>query len=208
MYPEHNALAVVDEGGFVSVTEHWRGTASRELMMRRYLSEREREDHDKVGPRGRRGWLLGRIALKDAVRLERWRDAGAKPIWPVEIGVTNAPSGQPLVDGIHVSVSHKDDRAVAIVGARPVGIDLERIEPRTEAFLKIAFTPAELVLAAGRDEEYARLWAAKEAVAKALGTGMTDPKRFEVRAHGERLQIGDHIVDTKRDGDYMIAWTT
>ena len=207
-YPEHNALAVVDEGGFVSVTEHWRGTASRELMMRRYLSEREREDHDKIGPRGRRGWLLGRMALKDAVRLHRWRDAGAKPIWPVEIGVTNAPSGQPLVDGIHVSVSHKDDRAVAIVGARPVGIDLERIEPRTEAFLKIAFTPAELALAAGRDDEYARLWAAKEAVAKALGTGMTDPKRFEVRAYGDRLQIGDHVVDTKRDGDYMIAWTT
>jgi acyl transferase domain-containing protein/phosphopantetheinyl transferase (holo-ACP synthase) len=207
MYPEHNALAVEEPGGFVSVTEHWRGSASRELMMRRYLTERERADHDKVGPRGRRGWLLGRIALKDAVRMHHWRQ-GERPLWPAQIAVSNEPSGRPVVDGVHVSVAHKDDRAVAIVDAHvDVGIDLERIEPRTPAFLAIAFTPAELALAAGRNEEYARLWAAKEAVAKALGTGMTDPKRFEVRADGDKLRIGDFVVETQLDGDYAIAWT-
>jgi phosphopantetheinyl transferase (holo-ACP synthase) len=225
MYPEHNALAVEDPAGFVTVTEHWRGSASRELMMRRYLTERERGDHDRVGPRGRRGWLLGRIALKDAVRMHHWRQ-GERPLWPSQITVSNEPSGRPIVDGVHVSVAHKDDRAVAIVDAQvDVGIDLERIEPRTPAFLAIAFTPAELVLAAGRksgegparsaaeggakaiDAEYARLWAAKEAVAKALGTGMTDPKRFEVRADGDKLRIGDFVVETQLDGDYAIAWT-
>jgi 3-oxoacyl-(acyl-carrier-protein) synthase/malonyl CoA-acyl carrier protein transacylase/phosphopantetheinyl transferase len=206
-YPEHNALAVEDPAGFVTATEHWRGSASRELMMRRYLTECERADHERIGPRGRRGWLLGRIALKDAVRLHRWR-SGEHPLWPSQITVSNAPSGRPLVDGVHVSVAHKDDRAVAIVDAQvDVGIDLERIEPRTAAFLAIAFTPAELVLADGRDAEYARLWAAKEAVAKALGTGMTDPKRFEVRVHGDKLQIGDFVVETKLEGDYAIAWT-
>ncbi|HET9991212.1 MAG TPA: 4'-phosphopantetheinyl transferase superfamily protein, partial [Kofleriaceae bacterium] len=226
MYPEHNALAVEDPAGFVTVTEHWRGSASRELMMRRYLTEREREDHERTGPRARRGWLLGRMAIKDAVRVHHWRQ-GERPLWPSQIVVSNAPSGRPLVDypalpfgsaaspgqarlvdGVHVSVAHKDDRAVAIVDAHvDVGIDLERIEPRTPGFLAIAFTPSELALAAGRDDQYARLWAAKEAVAKALGTGMTDPKRFVVRAHGDKLQIGDFVVETKLEGDYAIAWT-
>jgi len=205
-YPEHHVLAVADPAGFVTATEHWRGAASRELMMRRYLGEAERADHDRIGPRGRRSWLLGRIAMKDAVRLYHWRN-GKRDLWPVEVAVSNAPSGQPLVAGVHVSVAHKDDRAVAIVDAeRDVGIDLERIEPRTEAFLKIAFTPAELAIGT-TDEMYARMWAAKEAVAKALGTGMTDPKRFEVRVVGEDLAVGDFTVHTRRDGDYAIAWT-
>ncbi|CAN5138369.1 type I polyketide synthase [soil metagenome] len=207
MYPELNVLAVPDPAGFVSVTEHWRGAASRELMMRRYLGEAERADHERTGPRGRRGWLLGRIAIKDAVRMDRWADR-VRPIWPVEVAVSNAPSGRPIVEGMHVSVAHKDDRAVAIVDHhREVGIDLERIEPRSASFLKIAFTQAEMVLAAGRDEWYARIWAAKEAVAKALGTGMTDPKKFEVHVAGDHLTIGDFTVETCRDGDHAIAWT-
>ncbi len=54
----------------------------------------------------------------------------------------------------------------------------------------------------------ARLWAAKEAVAKLRGTGMTDPKKFVVRAvDGERLTIDDTIVTTRRDGEYIVAWT-
>ena len=208
MYPETNALAV-PVADFVVVTEHWRGAASRELMMRRYLGERERIAHDALGPRGRRGWLLGRIAIKDAVRQHRWT-RGAGPIFPVEIEVTNEPSGRPVIDGgEHVSVAHKDDIAVAIVADHEVGIDIERIEPRTEAFAAIAYTAAERALGDGGDEWLTRLWAAKEAAAKALGTGLTDPKRFEVVARaGERLRIGEREIETRRDGDHIIAWTS
>jgi phosphopantetheinyl transferase (holo-ACP synthase) len=206
MYPETNVLAVPHDD-YVVVTEHWRASASRELMMRRYLGERERAAYDQIGPRGRRGWLLGRIAIKDAVRLERWKRAQG-PIFPVEIEVSNEPSGKPVIDGgLHVSVAHKDDIAVAIASERPVGIDIERIEPRSETFSGIAYTSAERALGEG-DEWLTRLWAAKEAVAKARGTGITDPKRFEVHTRsGDRVYIGDAVVDTRRDGDYIIAWT-
>jgi hypothetical protein len=38
---------------------------------------------------------------------------------------------------------------------------------------------------------------------------MTNPKAFEVRAlAGDRVEIDDVWVDTRRDGDYMIAWVT
>lgn len=207
MYPERNALAAPRED-YVAVTEHWRAAASRELMMRRYLGERERVQHDAIGPRGRRGWLLGRIAIKDAVRLHRWK-RGEGAIFPVEVEVRNEPSGRPVVDGgLRVSVAHKDELAVAIVSERDVGIDIERIEPRTDAFAGVAYTARELALGTG-DEHLARLWAAKEAVAKARGTGITDPKRFEVRAvDGERFVIDDDVVETRRDGNYVIAWTS
>ena len=47
-----------------------------------------------------------------------------------------------------------------------------------------------------------------DAAAKALGTGLTDPKRFEVVAReGDRLRIGEREIETRREGDHIIAWT-
>ena len=209
MYPEHNVLAE-PHGEWVLVREHWRAAASRELMMRRYLGERERAAHDALGPRGRRGWLLGRIAVKDAVRMHHWRD-GERPIFPVEIAVDNDAQGRPFVAGsdLPISIAHKDDLAVAIVGApgEAVGIDIEKIEARPDTFARIAYTAAELAFATD-DEQRARLWAAKEAVAKAGGTGITDPKQFEARPLGDgRFTIDDHVIDTRREGEYVIGWT-
>jgi acyl transferase domain-containing protein/phosphopantetheinyl transferase (holo-ACP synthase) len=212
MYPEHNALAVLRDG-YVEVTEHWRAAASRELMMRRYLGERERAQFAALPPRRQRGWLLGRIAIKDAVRRHLW-DGGAGPMFPVEVEVTHAASGQPLVNvaNLRVSVAHKEGRAVAIVGeGRAVGIDLERVAPRAEGFAAVAFAPEELAL--GEDREpldwQTRLWTAKEAVGKLRGTGVTDPRALVVRAvDGDRLVIEDIVVETRRDGDDVVAWCT
>jgi phosphopantetheinyl transferase (holo-ACP synthase) len=216
MYPERNALGVVGAGGHVAVTEHWRAAASRELIMRRYLGERERADFDALGARRRRSWLLGRIALKDAVRLHRWAN-GAGPLFPVEIAVANLASGRPTVtgpgcDGLRVSVAHKDEIAVALVAAdgRSPGIDVERIEPRTDGFARVAFTDRELALGGDRprDEWLTRLWTAKEAVAKARDKGLGDPRRFEVRdADGDRLIVDGTPVETRRDGELVVAWT-
>ena len=38
---------------------------------------------------------------------------------------------------------------------------------------------------------------------------MTDPKQLAVRAAGldGDLAIGDFTIETRRDGDYVIAWT-
>jgi phosphopantetheinyl transferase len=211
-YPETNTLAEPDAGvPYVKVVEHWRTVASRELVMRRYLGARERDDHERVAMRGRRAWLLGRIAIKDAVRRARWA-AGAGPQFPVEVEVRADAQGRATVAGVHVSVSHKDDVAVAIVGARPVGIDVETIAPRTESFVRISFSDEELALGAtaGHDpnEWMTRLWTAKEAVAKMRGTGMTDPRQIPVTsAAGETLVADGVTVHTRRDGAHVVAWT-
>jgi 3-oxoacyl-(acyl-carrier-protein) synthase/malonyl CoA-acyl carrier protein transacylase/phosphopantetheinyl transferase len=210
-YPERNALAET-HGPYVKVVEHWRTAASRELVMRRFLGARERAAHEQVGIRGRRAWLLGRIAIKDAVRLRRWATAPDAPIFPVEVEVTSDAQGRATVAGAHVSVAHKDDVAVAIAAARPVGIDVETIAPRTPGFVAISFTDGELALGAARgadrDEWMARLWTAKEAVAKMRGTGMTDPRALPVTSvDGDTLVVDGVRVHTHRDGAHVVAWT-
>ena len=215
-YPERNALAEVTGDGYAVVTEHWRTVASRELVMRRYLGAAERAHHDAVAARGRRAWLLGRIALKDAVRQHRWT-TGAGPMFPVEVAVDNDLAGRPRVHApggpdLAVSVAHKDDLAVALVGAAGTtpGIDVEHVETRPPSFAAVAATPPELALAPDADTDawLTRLWAAKEAVAKARGTGLTDPHRVPCTAvDGDRLIVDGVVVTTRRHGDHVVAWT-
>ena len=215
MYPERHALAE-PRGAYHRVVEHWKGAASRELMMRRYLGEPERAAHEALGPRRRRAWLLGRIAVKDAVRAHAWATDPDAPIFPVEVTVANDADGRPILTGrfagLRVAIAHKDDVAVARVtdAAHRPGIDIERIEPRTDTFATTAFRPAEIALGGDRprDAWLTTLWAAKEALAKARGTGLGDPRRFTVEAiHGDRLIVDGHPVFTHREGDHVIAWT-
>src|SRR5205823_13334747 len=138
-------------------------------------------------------WLAGRIAAKDAARDWLWRH-GNGPIFPVEIAVDSEPSGRPVlrVPGgldLRVSIAHKGDVAVATVAlGRDVGIDLERVEPRADGFEATALTDAErrvLPEGEGRDAAVTLLWAAKEAVGKARGTGLAGrPRALEVTARG------------------------
>jgi phosphopantetheinyl transferase len=150
-----------------------------------------------------------------------WR-LGEGPLFPVEVTIDNEPSGRPVASApggrdVRVSIAHKDGIAVAMASeGRAVGIDVERVEARGEAFAAIALTRDELRLVDGemegpaRDEGWTRLWCAKEAAAKAAGTGLGGaPHRFPVRDRaGTRLLVGERWVDTKRHGDFVIGWTT
>jgi phosphopantetheinyl transferase len=117
-----------------------------------------------------------------------------------------APYAQPL----HISISHKGHLAAAIAASRPVGIDIETIEARSDGFLALAFSPEELALLPGhaREEWIARGWAAKEVVGKVAGTGLGGkPRSFRLEAiRQERICVNGLWVDTlKRDND-VIAW--
>jgi 4'-phosphopantetheinyl transferase len=86
-------------------------------------------------------------------------------------------AGGPHVDPLGVSISHSQ-RLVAVAAGLPgpVGIDLEDRHPRTvTALAQRWFTPAELAWMSVQPEEleaFLHLWTAKEAVGKALGTGL------------------------------------
>ncbi len=93
-----------------------------------------------------------------------------------------APHGRPAVAGaaLHFSLSHSGDMAYLALAAQPVGVDIEEIpSPQAVADVINVLHPAETAelnaLAIGqRPLALARLWARKEAVLKATGTGLAE----------------------------------
>jgi malonyl CoA-acyl carrier protein transacylase/phosphopantetheinyl transferase len=213
--PSEASVGEHQPGGWCLVTERWPDLASMEYTMRRYLTTAERAELEARSPRARRTWLLGRIAAKDAARGWFWRQ-GHGPIWPGEFLIGNEASGRPWIRRLHgesepltVSIAHVPGLGVAIT--RPaattrVGIDVEdvaRVAAAAGAVAAVAFTGSEeamldrLTREAGRPggPEQAvwmtRFWTAKEAVAKALGTGLSGrPRDFVVTgADGGQLLV-------------------
>lgn len=154
------------------------------------------------GERRRREWLLGRLAAKEALcsLLEEEYDIQLRP---ADIEILPDAAGKPTLSGRWLewidqvpllSISHSGDEAVAIVGpARHgdeillgVGIDREPIERMNERIAQVAFSEREKALLTTRapeDEWRTKLWCAKEAVGKALGSGVVGgPQAIEVVA--------------------------
>ncbi|TXJ74676.1 4'-phosphopantetheinyl transferase superfamily protein [Streptomyces lavendulae] len=247
-FPERNTLSALQPGGWTLLHERWPDLASRELIMRNSLGGAERARYAAHPPRGRRQWLLGRIAVKDAVRRLLW-ERGEGPVFPAEIRVHNDAAGRPYVTGVHgrtlppldVSLAHRAEAGVAIVRPRGphrphtdsgsgigVGIDIEEIAEREPATLGTALAAEELRLLRAQSgpeaEWFTRFWAAKEAAAKAEGTGFggrpRDFRVLEATPDGGRLlvlgRLATHLVHCARVANppalapraYVVAWTT
>ncbi len=117
-----------------------------------------------------------------------------------------------------ISIAHSGNRAVAAASLDPVGIDLEVASDRDEDLLPYIL----------HDDEFPRLqslrlsdreklflcWTAKEAVLKALGTGLRkSPKTVQVKRFDNRLRyviVNDlegspWFVRIERDGEYYLS---
>ena len=216
---EINLLCEDSGHPFVVFEDHYDTANMREYIALRMLNQPSLREYEALPPRRKRHWLNGRIAAKDAVRHYLWRKHGHRALFPKELAISNAPSGQPRVQPhitapyaqpLHISISHKGRLAAAIAASRPVGIDVETIEARSDSFLALAFSPEELELLPGhaREEWIARAWAAKEVVGKVAGTGLKgNPRAFRLEAiRQQRICVNGLWVDTlKREND-VIAW--
>jgi phosphopantetheinyl transferase (holo-ACP synthase) len=215
-HPEKHLLSLINgEGGYSYFHDRYRSAPSRDFLARRFLCEAERDIYVKLAPSRHRQWLSGRVAAKDAVRACLWSQ-GWGPLFPAEVAVLSDHAGRPVLRGpfpesLQVSIAHCDDVAVALAAeGRSPGIDIERIEPRPGAFEAAAFTARERGMIAGeaRDEWVTRCFSAKEAVAKARGEGLGNPRRFQISdVDGEQLMVDGTPVETRRDGDYIVSWT-
>ncbi|MCR6485849.1 polyketide synthase dehydratase domain-containing protein [Amycolatopsis sp. OK19-0408] len=81
-FPAEHLLAERRDDGSVTVTDRWPTVAARDIYAGIYLSAAERAEFAGLPPRRARGWLLERIAAKDAVRARL-----AEPVYPAEIRV-------------------------------------------------------------------------------------------------------------------------
>ena len=135
-------------------------------------------------------WLFGRIAVKEAVRRylrdfyqARWSDADVQ-IWPNENGKPQAIGawGDNLTAKIDVAIAHTSQFVIALAAANArVGVDVESVSRNlSEEFTNGVFSPEELALATQAtnvSQAIIRFWCAKEAVSKALGTGIRYPPK-------------------------------
>lgn len=116
--PQRNMLSQRRPGGWYLLAERWPQLASRDLYLRKYLNAAERADYERLPPRARRQWLLGRIVVKDAVRDRLW-EQGAGDIFPAEVLVRDGPDnteGCLSVTGCHGHTLPEFDVAVAQCG--------------------------------------------------------------------------------------------
>jgi 4'-phosphopantetheinyl transferase len=105
--------------------------------------------------------------------------------------------GKPLVAdtsaGIHFSLAHSGPHVVVAVSrAGPVGIDVECLKPNTDyrpLYRKTLTADEAVAFHAGgaRPRDFLRTWVRKEAVTKAVGTGIATP--FHTFAVGERGRL-------------------
>lgn len=152
---------------------------------RALLSDDERaRQRSFVSPELRRRFGAAHTGLRTLLGRHLDRD-------PQGLAFASNEFGKPRLAGddrVHFNLSHCDERAVLAIGNAEVGIDLERERPIEHVDLaKRYFHPREVAaITASREEAEQRrafflVWTLKEAVVKALGTGLSTPlDSFEV----------------------------
>jgi phosphopantetheinyl transferase (holo-ACP synthase) len=208
-------------------------------LVRVYLGEPEAGAFEAMSGRARTPWLLGRVAAKNAVR-DHLASRDFAEVDPTRIIVRNDTNGRPSVEvrgarfatrGVQVSIAHKPAVGVAVAArVRPVvtpageapvasgiGIDIEAVEPRPPSFAETILSSPERTLLDATpgdlDTWLTRVWAVKEAAAKATGLGLRGrPKDFAVEAvDDDRLRCCGRWITTEQFdngcGRYIVAWT-
>ncbi|WP_431936131.1 beta-ketoacyl synthase N-terminal-like domain-containing protein [Micromonospora sp. RP3T] len=244
-FPERHPMSLLQAEGWTMAFDCWTDLVTRGMAARGILGGAGYAEYERRPAKTRKQWMLGRIAAKDAVRARLWED-GHTDIYPIELTVGNDPDGRPWVRGrpgrdlgdCDVSLAHCAEIGVAIArrrapgaaaGGPGVGIDVAEVTDHPESTLTFALTHAELSLmsslagtdAGARRLWFTRFWAAKEAVAKAEGTGLDgSPRRFRVYSAtdtgltvhigGRAYRVGHRLVTNPEDlppRRYVVAWT-
>ncbi|MCL1879142.1 MAG: 4'-phosphopantetheinyl transferase superfamily protein [Actinomycetia bacterium] len=223
LHPEANLLAEQIAPG-VYFVENDSAENVAALIAKRYLGKVDMAAFEAVESlRGKREYLVSRVALKDAVRAYVADSDGQLP-YPIEFYCDHDERGKPSVHAygwlsekvgpLCVSLAHKNSAGLAMVSDQPVGVDLELAEAKPDTFIDSAFTQKEIdLMRQGTDPDApVRFWVAKEAYAKKTGEGLAgNPKRFEVsEVQGDVLVVEGTRVQTRKVGaqaNLIAGWT-
>lgn len=154
-----------------------------------WLSCAEREQANAMlVPKRRSDWCLGRWTAKRA--LASFYQLAARPEVLSSIELRAAASGAPVLfnrgelSNLSISLSHSNGMAFVVIAppGNTIGCDLEKIEPRSAAFIEDYCTESEMHLVDAVSPEDRPLlvnliWSAKESVLKLLGIGLRGDTR-------------------------------
>jgi 4'-phosphopantetheinyl transferase len=136
---------------------------------------------------------------------------------PRSVAIETGPSGKPRLadaDGLHFNVSHSGDLALICVSGRgPVGVDVESVRPvpSAGAIARRRFAPVEARFVeegdpAEADRRFLLCWTRKEAVVKAIGTGLgVDLRGFTVPLTDSGGTVSTAAPSRHRAGRWLIA---
>jgi len=158
-------------------------------------------------PLARVQFVRGRTVLRSAL-------AHCLKRIPAEIAIHLTADGKPFLESVpvHFNMSHTAGFALFGIGPRPLGVDVETADAKRdcEGLIRRYFLPAEQeqyfrLPPAQRPEAFLRGWTCKEALLKAVGSGVRDlqncrvnlnpgdpPEVFESPGAGKwTLQVGE-----------------
>jgi phosphopantetheine--protein transferase-like protein len=165
--------------------------APKEFLTEHFAEEEVQEHAAKKTPKRAREWLAGRLALKNCVQRLVANGEQAAPLTR-SIRIVQDELGKPIAELTDnpgttigdISLSHSNGLAMAVASASGsfvgLGIDVEKVEERSDSWAHDYFTEDEIRVA---DESGNRMlaltgmWSLKEAFLKALGTGL----RFDLK---------------------------
>jgi len=182
LWPEFEQASVLppDDVRVFAVPLHDIRASDESLLAILSPDERRRAAKFRI-EKPRRQFVVGRAALRNLLGAQLNTPAG-------EVAIVCDASGKPRIEGagnsapLRFNVAHSDDIVlVAIALGCEVGVDVERLRVvnHKEQIARRYFHTAELEAilaapAAQRDAAFLRCWTGKEAVVKAVGTGLSD----------------------------------
>ena len=125
-----------------------------------------------VFPRLGEAWAGAHVLLREVLGRATLTSAA-------HVRIRTGESGKPSVDGVEFSLSHTGSVVLIGLGDLPLGVDVEKVpEERAVQQVGSSFHPreAEELLDLPADERpgaFARVWVRKEALLKAIGTGLS-----------------------------------
>ncbi len=128
--------------------------------------------------------------------------AGKNNINFSDVNLIKNNNGVPIpFDGYFWSLSHKNDYVGGVVASHKIGIDIEKIRPFAPGLYKKTASENEWNLS-DNDKEilFFRYWTAKEAVIKAVGSGLKDLLKCRV----EKIIDKDNLVIKYNNKDWYI----
>jgi len=179
------------------------------------------EHADAIAPALPAIWLVRTGANpRNLTERSALRRATARPIVARQLGcrendvvIDHDPAGRPFLvtpERLHLSLATRAGIVAVGLARHPLGVDVERVDmeeappfdllhPDERRLLEATASPA-------RPLAFARLWAAKEAYVKALGTGFTrPPEGFCVSLLSEaRFGVIDRLRGTQAQGELRL----
>jgi acyl transferase domain-containing protein len=97
--PGRYTFATGQPGGWATCFDYWPDPASQNSIVTLVSGMDGWDEYASKPVAQRKGWMLGRLAAKDAVRMRLWESEPGREISPIEIAVSDTDDGRLTVSG-------------------------------------------------------------------------------------------------------------